>query len=150
MMQSHSKNTLSKIIGPAKVFHSHLGPFLVIGLRMGLIGLQELGAPKGAKDLRVTAYLTYTTPISCILDGLQITTSCTLGNTRLKVRKSKNIYAAFTIKKGDCVTIRINPVKFRKMRKKLLGKTLSIQETETLSYKIASIPESDLFIIDKQ
>ncbi len=145
-----SEQDICKIIIPAKEFHGHLGPFLVIGIRMGLIGLRELDVVKGAKNLNVTAYLAYKVPVSCILDGLQLATSCTLGNTRLKIKKSKKTYVSFKIQNGKKVIVIIKPETYRKIMKELSSKKLNVNKIEDMSYKIALQPENDIFIISKQ
>lgn len=42
MLKQDRIGELDVILKRAAEFHGHLGPFLVIGVRMGLIGLREL------------------------------------------------------------------------------------------------------------
>jgi len=56
----------------AENLHGHLGPFLVIGVRIGMLakGISNANTWESNK-LRVTARLPLLTPFSCILDGIQ-------------------------------------------------------------------------------
>ncbi|MHA1607543.1 MAG: formylmethanofuran dehydrogenase subunit E family protein [Candidatus Freyarchaeota archaeon] len=64
--------------------HGHLGPFLVLGLRAGLTARKLLGGVS-----RVEAAVFLEPPTSCILDGLQVSSGCTVGNGRLTVTATK-------------------------------------------------------------
>jgi len=132
----------------AKDLHSHLGPFLVLGMRMGWVGLRELGVEKGAAELGADVCLPYRTPISCIIDGVQITTSCTVGNKRLNIKKSKSIYSKFKIKERNGLTVKLRPDVLTYLRKEL-AKNLGIREMEKLAYKMAAMPEKQLVEISK-
>ena len=60
-----------KTIKTAEDLHGHLGPFLVMVVRMWLLRLKKLKTKTGDEKLSVTASLKYSTPISCVLDGIQ-------------------------------------------------------------------------------
>ena len=65
-------------------FHGHLGPYALLGYRLGLWILQRLSCAKyfGA---RVTVAGPDATPFTCMLDGLQMATGYTLGKGNLKL-----------------------------------------------------------------
>ena len=141
---------LDNIIKKAADFHGHLGPFLVIGVRMGLIGLRELGLQKATEKLRVTASLKYSVPISCVLDGIQVTTGCTFGNQKLTLKNSSSIEAEFQLPNKEQVTVAVNQTAFNRLKKKLLSEKDSNHEMQELAQLIASMPEKDLFVIKKE
>jgi len=142
------ESTLAKEIANAVAFHGHLGPFLVLGVRMGIIGMRELGLQANDNDgrLRVTAFLKYSIPISCTLDGIQVTTKCTIGNQKLKLKDSSNISAKFALHNGKEITVSVNSSVYDKLKSQLLAEKNSPKEVEHLAQQIASIPEEDLFI----
>lgn len=142
--------TLDNAIKKAADFHGHLGPFLVIGVRMGLIGLRELELKQGTEKLRVTASLKYSVPFSCVLDGIQVTTGCTFGNQKLTLKNSPGIAAEFRLPNKKQVTVAVNQTTFNGLKKKLLSEKVSNHEIEELARLIASIPEKDLFVIKKE
>ena len=131
-------------------FHGHLGPFLVIGVRMGIIGVRELEAKDNGNALRVTAMLKYSVPFSCVIDGIQVATRCTIGNQKLKLINSSGIRAEFELQQREKVTVTVNPTAFNRLKSRLLSKNVSQEETEKLAYMIASMPEEELFIIENQ
>ena len=74
----------SELVRRAVEFHGHLGPFLALGLRAGLLALERLGAAK--HELSVVVETEDKPPASCIIDGIQVSTGCTLGRANLQVK----------------------------------------------------------------
>jgi formylmethanofuran dehydrogenase subunit E len=67
----------------AAQFHGHLGPWATAGTRLGMAGLQHVGA-KGYFDVQVTCEGPFPKPPkSCFLDGLQVATGATWGKRNL-------------------------------------------------------------------
>lgn len=138
---------LTSALEKAAEFHGHLGPFLVIGVRMGLIGLERVGKI-GRDSLAVTASVPLRVPFSCTIDGLQVSTSCTVGNQKLALRDSPAIQARFiTDDNGPEIIVALSKAMLEKLRSQLLQKGLSDDEIHRLAWKIASIPEDELFKI---
>jgi len=88
-------------------FHGHLGPYAVIGYRMGLIANQKLGSDPFCKKAKV--YTGTTPPISCIIDGIQLSSNCTLGKGRIQVEDKNTAKAEFTSEKDEKLTIMLKP-----------------------------------------
>jgi formylmethanofuran dehydrogenase subunit E len=65
-----------------KEFHGHVGPYVVIGWRMGARAMAELGA---SKYFGATCHVRCadSPPQSCLIDGLQFSTGCTLGKRNI-------------------------------------------------------------------
>jgi len=141
---------LMHIIKKAEDFHGHLGPFLVIGVRMGRIGIKKMKVKENGKKLRITAMLKYKVPFSCVVDGIQVATKCTLGNQKLKLIDSTGIAAEFELQEREKIIITVNPVTFNKLRDSLLSDNVSPQETKKLAHFIASMPEEELFTIESK
>lgn len=138
---------LTSILEKAAEFHGHLGPFLAIGVRMGRLGLDRVGIAKG-KSLVVTASLPLRVPFSCIIDGLQITTKCTTGNQKLSLINSAKIQAKFERKdNGKETVVALNQSMFEELKAQLLSAGLPDEEVRELAWKIAAIPENELFTI---
>lgn len=89
-------------------FHGHLGPYLALGVRIGVAALRELGAVRGDRDLSATVALRPLPPLSCLLDGVQVVTGCTLGNGRLTVRRSNRVVATFKKARKRKLTILVD------------------------------------------
>jgi formylmethanofuran dehydrogenase subunit E len=143
------KQELEEILEKAVDFHGHLGPFLVLGIRMGFIGLRELGVERGNPKLRVTVMTKPSVPFSCVVDGIQAATTCTVGNRRLKLQNSqKDIVAKFQILEGNKITVAVNLAKQEELKKRL-SKQASSQEIEIIARGVISMPERELFKVKK-
>jgi len=139
------KEELATLIRKAAEFHGHLGPFLVLGVRMGLIGLRELGTKKDG-NLQVRALLEDSVPFSCTIDGIQMATKCTMGNQKLKLIDSLGIAVEFQLQPRKKITVAVNPDTFNRLRSRLL-EDIPPEEVRKLAWMVASMPEEQLFII---
>jgi len=147
---SKNEQDLDSIVREAVDFHGHLGPFLVVGVRMGLIGLRELKTTRGDPKLQATTILKPTVPFSCAIDGIQVTTQCTVGNGKLKLKSTpETISAKFKLNTERQVTVTLKPTKFEEL-KKLLPKSARSYKNIRLAKEVASSPERELFTIEKK
>ncbi|MEM2118172.1 MAG: formylmethanofuran dehydrogenase subunit E family protein [Candidatus Bathyarchaeia archaeon] len=140
---------LKLLIEDAEKIHGHLGPFLVIGVRMGRLAEKILTTKRNKNvKLQVHVKLPMLTPFSCILDGIQTTTKCTIGNQKLKIENSqKEITAHFILQKPDkSLKVTVN----QKMIEELTNKMSEGVSTEELEWETAHAPENQLFIIERQ
>ncbi len=78
--------------------HGHLGIYSVVGAKMG-IRVREYFAI-GLDDLIVVSYTGKTPPLSCMNDGLQVSTGATIGHGLIEISDTgdKGPYADFTFK----------------------------------------------------
>jgi formylmethanofuran dehydrogenase subunit E len=142
-----AKQNLDSIINKAAEFHGHIGPFLVVGVRMGLIGLRELETTPDNAKLRSTISVEQVVPFSCVIDGIQVVTKCTIGNRKLQLKKaSKTISTDFQILGGRHVTVTLKPGKLMEL-KNALPTNISSRETIKLARLVATLPEEELFTI---
>lgn len=89
---------IEEVIERGIEFHGHLGPFLIAGIKMGHLALKELNS-KGHNELRVLIETGTKPPLSCLVDGIQISTGCTTGKGNLKVIDKKKMRATFSKEK---------------------------------------------------
>jgi len=136
-----STEDLACLLEKARDLHGHLGPFLVVGVRAGLRGLRELQARKENLDVSAKARLTYSVPYSCILDGIQVATGCTIGNRRLTYEDSSNPMILFRNKAGRAVAVSILPEAIDELMRQL-AKDASSDEA---AYKAAAMADEELF-----
>lgn len=137
---------LLRVLRKARDFHGHMGPFLVIGVRAGLTGLRRLNVERGDLNLHATVWLKYSVPLSCIVDGVQISTGCTYGNKRLAVKDSDEIRVRIESRDGQ-VDIALHEATLNNLKLQVLGRKVCESELERLAYEIASIDEFELFKI---
>ena len=71
-------------------FHGHLGPYLVLGLLAGALGIKKTGAKKYF-GLEVEVYGANIKPKSCLIDGLQLSTGATYGKGNIRKYASSSL-----------------------------------------------------------
>jgi len=141
---------LNSIVKEAVNFHGHLGPFLVIGVRMGLIGLRELKTTRGDPKLQATTIAKHAVPFSCVIDGIQVTTQCTVGNGKLKLKSTQEaISTKFQLNQERQVTVKLKPAKFEELKKSMPKSARSYKNIQ-LAREVAFTPEKKLFTIEKK
>jgi formylmethanofuran dehydrogenase subunit E len=79
-----------------------------------------------------------------LLDGIQVSTTCTVGNQRLSIKNAKSIEATFT-KENSSTIIKIKLAKG--FSEELEQLHLQNQLDEEHGWEIAGLPENKLFII---
>ena len=148
-IKSKTSSELTSVIKKAADFHGHLGPFLVIGVRMGSLAKKILNANAEENNkFRVTARLPLLTPFSCIIDGIQATTQCTVGNQKLRIENSQAKIIVYFEQQDSHKVLRIHVNS--KIIKELEKRYSEGASNEELAQEIASMPESQLFVIEKQ
>ncbi|MDI6887167.1 MAG: formylmethanofuran dehydrogenase subunit E family protein [Candidatus Thermoplasmatota archaeon] len=85
-------NMLNSKLKNLKEFHGHLGPYVVVGFKMGVLACEQLGKGKGLHCAVKTGLVK---PLSCIIDGIQYSSSCTLGKGNIKVEDERKAEAEF-------------------------------------------------------
>ncbi|MEM2896266.1 MAG: FmdE family protein [Candidatus Bathyarchaeia archaeon] len=143
------RETLKDFMEKAEEFHGHLGPFLVLGLKIGLLGLKKLNMNRGSDgELHVTVMLDYSIPFSCMIDGLQVSTGCTVGNKRLTVKDSSDFIVEFFNKRDNkCIVISIDQKILNEILDKLKTETKNSKKVFELVKKIISAADDELFLI---
>lgn len=150
MVRKHYESGLKTLLRAATDLHGHFGPFLALGVRMGLVGLRQLNVQQGDTRLTSTVMLEYVVPISCILDGIQTSTKCTVGNRRLTWKKSKRIGAIFGL--SSCqqrIEVWLNPPVVQELKRKLAVQP-SDEKIRQIGWDIASRPDKELFLSKKR
>ncbi len=127
----------------ARKLHGHVGPYLVIGLRMGIAAKKALNILDTESTLlRAEVSVPMYPPFSCLLDGVQVSTTCTIGNQRLQIKNSKIIQATFT-KENSSKIVKIKLAK--PFREEIDQRHKQNLLDEPYAWKIAEVPENQLF-----
>ncbi len=141
-------------------FHGHLGPSVVAGARFGMAGLRAIEA-KGYFDVEVVCEGPFARPPqACLLDGLQVTTGATMGKRTLTWVQADQIAVRMkNTKTGKTVTLRptaaltamLSSFRARPKTATQGGTDRKLDEAclESLARKIASLPEGDIFVVEK-
>ena len=129
------------LLDDAVRFHGHLGPFLVLGLRAGMIGVRYLG--KDYFELKASVETSPVPPRSCFIDGVQFSSGCTTGKGNIVITVGENVSVLFE-RKGRKVLVRVNPQFLGSLKN--LG---SEEELEGLSRDLMDRTDDDLFLIQE-
>ncbi len=129
-----------ELIENGTAFHGHLGPFLVVGIRMGIVALKELNSC-GYSDMDVLVETGTTPPISCLIDGIQVSTGCTLGkgNIQAIANKKPKPKAVFTGVASGGKTLEIE------LKPEIMEEILKSGAVEEFAGKIATMTDEELF-----
>ncbi len=139
-------NELTAAIEYARKLHGHVGPYLVIGLKMGNAAKEALNIP----DTEFTHLITdinvpLQPPYSCLLDGIQVSTTSTVGNRRLQFKNSQTIQAIFLNEK-DSKTVKITLTK--QFIEQLEQKRKQDKLDEAFAWQLVELSGKELFNIE--
>ncbi|HUA67257.1 MAG TPA: formylmethanofuran dehydrogenase subunit E family protein [Candidatus Saccharimonadales bacterium] len=131
-----------------KQVHGHVGPWNVLGWRMGKAALRELDATWGQHQLDIICHIPLQTPYSCIADGLIIGTGNSMGRLDIhlsEVATMNEIYVSVRRKDGS------GPVLLLKPNLKYMEKICDAPDSQNtpLANECAKLPEKELFVIEK-
>jgi formylmethanofuran dehydrogenase subunit E len=146
-MVPEAEEELMQAIRDAEKLHGHLGPFLVIGTRMGKMAQRDLHVSGNENKLQIVARTPPSTPFTCVVDGIQSTTKCTVGNQKLRIENSNEIAASFTLQDTHrSLNISLNP----QVTEDLMKKISESRSAEELAWEIARTPEARLFSVERR
>lgn len=124
------------LLEKAKAFHGDVCPGIVMGTRMTIAGMRELSMNPMEKNHDLIVYVEID---RCATDAIQAITGVTLGHRTLKHRDYGKFAATFVdSKSGKAVRIAAIPKKGEQE-----------PDFRAIAQKLATVPESDLFTIQK-
>lgn len=101
--------------------HRHLGIWSILGVKMGLHARERLGAAHD--DLEVVSRAGLTPPLSCLNDGLQVSTGATLGHGTIRVADEEPATPSATFIHGERrLTLQLRPEVAERIRAELSAK----------------------------
>jgi formylmethanofuran dehydrogenase subunit E len=134
--------------GEIKRTHGHVGPWNVLGWRIGQEALHEFNVKWGRHDLDIICYIPMTTPYSCMADGLVIGTGNCIGRLDIRLAEVMSlelVHVAVRRKDGSgpVLIFRPNSDYLRRI------KARKVHELEKLSRQCLKMKENDLFTIER-
>jgi formylmethanofuran dehydrogenase subunit E len=131
--------------GLIKESHGHVGPWNVVGYRMGRAILREMEAHWGDHSLVIICHIPLDTPYSCLVDGVAVGTGNSQGRLDLRIGEVaalEFLHVSAVEKNGEK----------RIIFKPRLGYLQKIEnrpvsELENLARECAEMPEADIFEI---
>lgn len=122
----------------AKQFHSHLGPYVTVGLRMGQAITQKLG--EIPFSFKIKAFTGNAPPVSCIVDGLQLSTPATVGNGGIQIMEAMEP-CAVALNNTEQLEVKLRPEVLESIR------NCESEAQEKLALQLWTMPEERLFQI---
>jgi formylmethanofuran dehydrogenase subunit E len=136
------KQDVKTALTNAQRLHGHLGPFLTIGVKMGTIINRTL---LENAETRITLKVPNEIPYTCVIDGLQTTTHCTVGNQKLIVQSSSCEITATATTKNPHQKVTLTTKK--EVIEKLITQIRNGVKLEELAQEIVEASEKELFSI---
>lgn len=134
----------SEVIAEILDVHGHVGPWAVVGYRMGQRALDELRLPRHSKSLLVVHHTPLEFKFTCAADGVMAVTGATPGkmNIRLEECPLAELRTVITDRSsGRVLTFRILPERARE----LAGVTPA--QLNAMSRRFAELPDEAIFTI---
>ncbi len=132
--------TLEEYIERANVAHGHTRAGQILGIRLSLLGLKELGIDDPIKERK--RLITIVEIDRCATDAVQLVTGCRLGKRALKFKDFGKVAATFVdLKTGRAIRIVAREESKQKARE--LFPELEKEEGQRRAYR--QLPDDDLF-----
>ena len=107
MKSAIRKAAAVRVLKTAVDFHGHLGPYLVLGLKMGDFAVRQLECRRHF-GVKAVVYGTLKRPRSCLIDGIQISSGCTYGKGNIEKKPGREIRVIFyNLRSGKKITLRL-------------------------------------------
>jgi formylmethanofuran dehydrogenase subunit E len=138
--------SLDELLEKAKVAHGHLCAGQILGVRMALLGLKELGIsdPLGADRKRLATFVEID---RCATDAIGLVTGCRLGKRTLKFRDWGKMAATFVDLASD-EAVRIVALEgSRDLARDLYPHIESKSQQQMQAYR--ELPDSQLFRVER-
>ena len=127
----------------AGLFHTHVGPYLVVGLRMGRAVTDRLGSEPFS--YRIIARTGRTPPYSCLVDGVQLATPCTTGNGCLEVADERTMLIEAAAKDGRSLRVALNADVFERIETECTE-----DNQESFALEIWEMSEAELLTVSEE
>ena len=137
------------ILTRAASFHGHMGPFLIVGVRMGQLTLETLGVGSVQDQYGSLSAVVETgvkPPMSCIIDGIQWSTGCTLGKGKIRVEDLGRPIAIFN-SGGHELRIQLRDQILRKIENSLGTHPFELND---LNQEVISLGREELFQVTQR
>jgi formylmethanofuran dehydrogenase subunit E len=128
--------------------HGHVGPWNVLGWRIGQSALREFETKWGGHELDIVCYVPMRTPYTCMADGLVMGTGNCLG--RLDIRLAE-VMSMELVNVAVCRKDGTGPVLVFRPRLEYLRhiQKPKAEELEELSRECSRMKEEELFRIER-
>jgi formylmethanofuran dehydrogenase subunit E len=125
------------LLKKAEKFHGHLCPGIVLGTRMSMAGMRELGLNPMEKTRDLIVYVEID---RCATDAIQAVTGCSLGHRSLKYMDYGKFAATF-VNSSTGKAVRVSVIEKR-------DENQANDDMKTTVKRLSAIPESEILSIN--
>jgi formylmethanofuran dehydrogenase subunit E len=138
-----NRRDFDSLLAEAVAFHGHLCAGQIIGVRIGMLGLRELGItdPKGTERKRLIVFVEID---RCATDAIMIVTGCRLGRRNMKLIDHGKMAATF-IDSQTMKAVRITSVEDAREKAVRAYPHLDKNEAQKTAYR--EMADVDLFTV---
>ncbi|WP_165227555.1 formylmethanofuran dehydrogenase subunit E family protein [Aquisphaera insulae] len=139
-----ARASASEVIAKVLDAHGHVGPWAVVGYRMGQRALEDLHLPRHSKSLSVVHYTPLQFKFTCAADGLMAVTGATPGkmNIRLEECPISDLRTVVADRStGRVLTFKILPERAHE----LAG--VAPTQLDAMSRRFADLPDEAIFSV---
>lgn len=129
-------------------FHGHLGPYIVLGYRIGSYAKKNFCSDPF--QMKAVVFCEGVPPQSCLADGIQIGSGCTLGKRNIEISVSDSLAVEFYAEdKKKKIVIRPRSIAFPKQEAEDEDKDKDSERLiEMLAEDMYSMADSELFSVE--
>ncbi|HME00309.1 MAG TPA: FmdE family protein [Terriglobia bacterium] len=135
--------TLDEYLALAAQHHGHMCPGQVLGVRMAMLGLRELGIDDPARHRK--RLITYVEIDRCATDAVSLVTGCRLGSRSLKYFDYGKVAATFFDVETERAVRVVARDDSRERAKAMFPELARPAKQQLEAYKV--LPDSELFIV---
>jgi len=135
--------TLDEYLALAAQHHGHMCPGQVLGVRMAMLGLRELGIDDPARHHK--RLITYVEIDRCATDAVSLVTGCRLGSRSLKYFDYGKVAATFVDLETERAVRVVARDDSREKAKTMFPEMARPSKQQLEAYKV--LPDSELFIV---
>ncbi len=117
-------------------FHGHLGPYVLLGYRMGLVARKYFPG-----RFYATLFTGTEPPVSCLIDGVQFSSRCTLGKGNLSVKEGGRPMVRFY---NGIRSLEMSPLETIQKRVDMVS---SYESGERLSVELHQMSDLELLLV---
>jgi len=135
--------TLDEYLALAAQHHGHMCPGQVLGVRMAMLGLRELGIDDPARQRK--RLITYVEIDRCATDAVSLVTGCRLGSRSLKYFDYGKVAATFLDLETERAVRVVARDASRERAKTMFPELARPSKQQLEAYKV--LPDSELFTV---
>ncbi len=139
---AHGEGDIDACLATILDYHGHVGPWAVLGYRMGEHARENLNLPRHSRGFLVVHHTPMEFKYTCVADGLMATTGASPGKMNLNLEPATldDLHVVITDRySGRVLTYRVRPEIVSQIR------DIQPEQLHQSSHDLATLPDARLF-----